>query len=188
MPNHTLNPDALRMEESFFAEENAKLLEKLRVEAQAKERRDALRSALRIDDEGVLDALVELDLYPETAVAFSLIPLVEVAWADWVIQDKERKAIMDAAHARGIQPDSTTSQLLENWLTRKPEPEMLDTWKKYVGVIIEKMDSHHRSVFRDGLLAQARSVAEAAGGFLGLGSKVSEAEQKVLDDLASVFE
>ena len=62
MPNHTLNPDALRMEESFFAEENAKLLHKLRNEAKDKERRDALRAALRIDNERVIDALVELDL------------------------------------------------------------------------------------------------------------------------------
>lgn len=187
MPTHTLNPDALRMEESFFAEENAKLLDKLRAEAQTKERRDALRSALNIDHEGVLDALVELDLYPETAVAFSLIPLIEVAWADWVIQDKERQAIMNAAYARGIEPESTTCQLLENWLIRKPEPEMLETWKRYIGVIVESMDTQHRTVFRDGLLAQAKGVAEAAGGFLGLGSKVSEAEQKVLDDLAKAF-
>lgn len=187
MSNHTLNPDALRMEESFFAEENAKLLGKLRQEAQAKERRDALREALRIDDKGVLDALVELDLYPETAVAFSLIPLIEVAWADWVIQDNEREAVLNAAYARGIEPESTTWKLLENWLIRKPQPEMLETWKHYVGVIVEKMDAHHRAVFRDGVLAQAKGVAEAAGGFLGLGSKISDSEQKVLDDLAEAF-
>lgn len=187
MPNHTLNPDALRLEESFFAEENTKLLEKLREEAKDRERRDALRAALRIDDDGVLDALVELDLYPETAVAFSLIPLIEVAWADWEIQDKERKAVLNAAYARGIEPGSTTCQLLENWLLRKPEPEMLATWKHYIGVIVEQMDAHHRVVFRDGVMAQAKGVAEAAGGFLGFGSKISDAEQKVLDDLAAAF-
>jgi hypothetical protein len=30
-------------------------------------------------------------------------------------------------------------------------------------------------------------VAEVAGGFLGIGSKVSAPEQKVLDELASAF-
>ncbi|RLE32963.1 MAG: hypothetical protein DRJ61_08310 [Acidobacteria bacterium] len=188
MPKHTLNPDALRMEESFFAEENAKLLHKLRNEAKNKERRDALRAALRIDDEGVIDALVELDLYPETVVAFGLIPLIEVAWADWEIQDKEREAVLKAAYDRGIEPGSTTCELLENWLLRRPGPEMLETWKHYVGVIVEKTDPNKCAMIRDGILAQAKGVAEAAGGFLGFGSKISAVEQKVLDDLAAAFE
>lgn len=188
MPKHTLNPDALRMEETFFAEQNAKLLVKLRDEARAKEHREALREALRVDDPSVLDALVELDLYPETAVAFGLIPMIEVAWADWVIQDKERKAVLKAAGDRGVEKGSTTYQLLENWLTHRPEPDMLETWKQYVAALVKDMDSHHRAIFRDGVMAQAKAVAEAAGGFLGLGSKISDAEQKVLDDLAAAFE
>ena len=36
------------------------------------------------------------------------------------------------------------------------------------------------------VLDRARGVAEAAGGFLGIG-KVSAHEQKVLDELASAF-
>ena len=188
MPNHTLNPDALRLEECFFAEENAKLLHKLRNEAENKERRDALRAALRIDDEGVIDALVELDLYPETLIAFRLIPLIEVAWADWEIQDKEREAVLKAAFDRGIKKGTTTYELLENWLLRKPGPEMLETWKHYVGVIVENMDPNNCAMIRDGILAQAKGVAEAAGGFLGFGSKISAVEQKVLDDLAAAFD
>ena len=187
MPNNTLNPDALRMEESFFAEENAKLLTRLREESKDKERRNALRAVVRIDDESVIDALVELDLYPETVVAFSLVPLIMVAWADWEIQSREREAVLAAAFDRGIEKGSTTCELLENWLLRKPGPEILETWKRYVGAIVETMDANNRSLLRDGVLAQAKGVAEAAGGFLGLGSKISDAEQKVLDDLASAF-
>ncbi len=187
MSNRTINPDALRMEESFFADENAKLLKRLREESKDKERRDALRAVLRIDDEAVIDALVELDLYPETVVAFSLVPLIMVAWADWEIQAREREAVMKAAFDRGIVEGSTTCELLENWLLRKPEPEILETWKHYVGAIVDTMDANNRSLLRDGVLAQAKAVAEAAGGFLGFGSKISDAEQKVLDDLASAF-
>ena len=36
------------------------------------------------------------------------------------------------------------------------------------------------------MLDRARGVAESAGGFLGM-NKVSAAEQKVLDELASAF-
>ena len=188
MSGRHLNPDALRLEETFFAEENSKLLEKLREEARSKERRDALRDALKVDDEGVLDALVELDLYPETAVAFSLVPLVEVAWADGYIEAKEREAVLKAANSRGIVKGSTTCQLLENWLEQRPGPEMLETWKAYVRAVVSAMREDRRSIFKTGVLAQAREIAEAAGGFLGLGSKVSAVEEKVLADLESAFE
>ena len=187
MPNTTLNPDALRMEESFFAEENAKLLERLRKEARTKQRRDALREALNIDDEGVLDALVELDLYPETAAAFSLIPLLEVAWADGHVNEREREAILKAAAQRGIEEGSTTYELLGNWLQRKPGPEMLETWKGYVKALVERMNLEQRVTFRTGVLTLARGVAEAAGGFLGFGSKISAVEQRALDDLDATF-
>lgn len=35
------------------------------------------------------------------------------------------------------------------------------------------------------VMRRAENVAEAAGGFLGLGNKVSDAERKVIDDLGS---
>ena len=38
------------------------------------------------------------------------------------------------------------------------------------------------------LLGRARTVAEAAGGILGLGSKVSKSEQAMLEELAHAFE
>jgi hypothetical protein len=41
---------------------------------------------------------------------------------------------------------------------------------------------------RDELIGRARHVAEAAGGFLGLGNKVSSAEEAVLEKLAGAFD
>jgi len=182
-----LNPDAIKIEEAFFAEENAKLLEKLRQEARAKERREALGAALRVNDEHVIDALVALDLYPETIVAFGLVPLVEVAWADGEISPKERKAILEAAAGRGVEKGSTTCELLENWLQRKHGPELLQTWKHYVGAIAAQMDAETVNALKERVLGEARAVAEAAGGILGLGFAVSASEEKVLEDLEGAF-
>jgi hypothetical protein len=41
---------------------------------------------------------------------------------------------------------------------------------------------------RDKLLGRARAVAEAAGGFLGLGKKISPEEETALGMLANAFE
>jgi hypothetical protein len=109
-------------------------------------------------------------------------------WADGEIQSREREAILEAANGRGIEKGSTTCQILENWLNHKPSDDIVKTWKHYVHEISASMDESRRATFRDGVLAQAKNVAEAAGGFLGLGSKVSDAEAEALEDLASAFE
>lgn len=188
MSDKPLNPDAIRLEEAFFAQENSRLLDRLREESRDRERREALRAAMGVENDKVVDALVELDIYPETAAAFSLVPLVVVAWADGEIQANEREAILKAARERGIEGGSTTCKLLENWLTHQPSSDMVDTWKHYVSEIAASMDAARRATFRDGVLAQAKDVAAAAGGFLGLGNRISESEQKAIDDLAAAFD
>jgi hypothetical protein len=50
------------------------------------------------------------------------------------------------------------------------------------------MDAADRNRLKSELLGRARRVAEAAGGFLGLGSKVSRAEEAILTELAAAFE
>jgi hypothetical protein len=57
-------------------------------------------------------------------------------------------------------------------------------WKDYVRALAETMSAEDRRFFKGRVLDRARGVAEAAGRFLGIGSKVSVAEQKVLGELA----
>ncbi len=56
-----------------------------------------------------------------------------------------------------------------------------------VSALSASMDPSERNALRDSVMGKARMVAEAAGGFLGLGNKVSAEEQAVLDELAGVF-
>lgn len=175
------------LEESFFEQENQKLLAKLREEAAREKKRTALRAALKIDDDALLDHLVELDLSPETIVALTLVPLIEVAWADGEIQDKERGAILRAAEDRGIAAGSINHQLLDNWLQRQPKASLLEVWRHYVKALLAALGPDDRRVMRDRTIGAARAVAEAAGGFLGIGA-VSSAEKLMLQDLESTFE
>lgn len=175
------------LEDSFFEQENQKLLAKLREEAAREKKRIALQEALKIDDDKLLDHLVGLDLSPETIVALTLVPLVEVAWADGEIQDSERASILRAAAERGISEGSINHQLLGNWLQRQPKPTLLEVWRHYVKALLAELDQDDRRLMREGTIGSARKVAEAAGGFLGIGA-ISTAEKAVLADLASTFE
>jgi len=181
-----LHSAARALEDAFFARENARLLEQLRASAQKEERRQALRAVVQVQDEQLIDHLLELGLGPETVLAVALVPLAMVAWADGAIQPKEREAILRAAAEKGIAPGSVAQQVLESWLNHPPGPRLIDAWKRYTQTIWPSLSPHEREELRQVGLERARGVAEAAGGFLGLGG-VTAKERAVLDELAKVL-
>jgi len=187
MERDSLNADARALEEAFFARQNAELLQKLRRKAEHQERREALRQAIPQADDAFLDHLIELGLGPETVLALVLVPLAVVAWADGTIDPRERAATLRAAEERGVRPGSPSHELLGGWLDRRPGPDLLAAWKKYAHAIWGSLDEAERSVARERMLGMAQGVAEAAGGFLGLGSKVSAAERAALAELEKML-
>jgi hypothetical protein len=175
------------LEEQFFARQEKELRERVRREAEARARREALAEASGIHDEAVLDRLAALDLDGETVAALSLVPLVEVAWADRALHEKERDAVLRAARESGVAPDSAAWVLLESWLETRPSGELLTAWEEYVEALVAGLDEEERRALRHELLDRARTVAESAGGFLGVG-KVSDAETAMLARLEKAFD
>lgn len=175
------------MEDLFFLEKDQQLLKKIREEAASKEKREALQSASGIEDAAVLDGLIATGITPESLMSVSLIPLVAVAWADRKMEDAEKAAILQAAEAGGIDPGSASYDTMKSWLEEQPGPELLDAWKSYIAAIKETLEPPVAGQLKTSILGRAESVAKSAGGFLGVGNKVSDVEQKVLDDLAKTF-
>ena len=175
--------DARSLEDAFFTKENARLLEELR----AKRKRDTLREVVQVEDEAFIERLMELGINAETVLALTLVPLTTVAWADGKLDDSERDAITKAAEEKGISPGTAGHQLLETWLSRRPDQELFESWKRYVGGIWETFTDEERDQMRKRTLDWALAVAEAAGGFLGLTSKVSASERAVLKELEKVL-
>ena len=182
-----INPDARSLEDAFFGQENARLLEKLRAKVERQEQREALRQVVNVDDEGFLDRLVDMGIRPETVLVLRLVPLAFVAWADGRIDAKEKQAILDAAAEHEIAPGSPGHTLLTTWLARAPEPHLLDAWKAYVRSIWTAFRADERAEMRRNMTGLARGVAEAAGGFLGLTSRISPAERVVLDEIEAAL-
>lgn len=175
------------LEEAFFRKQNAKLLEKMRAEKQAAADRDAISKLTGITDRAVLDALMGLQLTAETLTAFTLFPLVEVAWADGAVDPKEKQAVMDGASQKGVVAGSPAAQLLDGWLVSKPSPSLHATWASYVQALCANLSPLDRETLKNQLLGWARQVAQATGGILGLGEKVSSAEETALQKLAQAF-
>ena len=174
------------LEEEFFHKEDQKLREQLRAKEQQKKLKQALTDASGITREEGLARLIELGISAETVAALTLVPLVEVAWADGKVDDRERKAILRAAEEAGIANGTVAHALLENWLVTRPPKSLRLAWEDYVKELCKKLTPEDR-IRLERVLGRARDVAIAAGGFLGLGKKVSAEEEAVLAELATAI-
>ena len=161
------------LEESFFSKKNKQLLDALREEISQADRKQALSAAVQIDDEGTLDLLIQADITVESLLAFKLLPLVEVAWADATIAQPEREAILAAAESKGILPSDVAYQLLQNWLAEPLTEEVKAAWRAYASGLAESLGAERCAAIRAEVLGKAREVAQSAGGILGIGNKIS---------------
>ena len=175
------------MEDAFFHTRDRKLLEEFREHLTHMDRRDQLMDASGIHDQSVLDRMLSLNIGPETLAALTLVPLVEVAWADGKMHRQQRAAVVAAAEAEGVQPKDDAHSLLEQWQDEKPAPEILDTWKSCVRALCETLDAEAADALKHDLLDRARTVAKAAGGILGIGNRVTSDERAMLEELEKAF-
>jgi hypothetical protein len=175
------------LEDSFFAKQDRILMEKLRKQVELEEKKHGLEFASGLHDDEVLVGLVNLGLTAKTVAALSLAPLIEVAWASPDgVSKKERAAILQAAEANGVLDGSPAHTILEEWLNERPGPELLETWKAYVGALRESSEPKVYEHLRDEILDRAEAVAQAAGGFLGMAA-VSSSEKAMLAELEKAF-
>ena len=183
MSGNLLDDRRRALEEAFFARRNEELRQRMIEKESAAGKKNALSVASGITDDTVLETLVGLDIQSDTLAALSLVPLVMVAWADGSIDDKERAAVLFGAAKAGLGERGAAYEILGQWLARRPSSDLFAAWRSYSAAITAKLtpDAKHR--LRSEILARAQAVAEAAGGFLGLGQKVSAAEERVLREL-----
>lgn len=175
------------LEETFFAKQNKELVDKLKAEKQKTMTKAGIQEITGIKNDEVLEKLVSLKLDGETISALSLFPLIQVAWADGAVDTREQEAVLSAANASGILKGSSAHALLESWLKLKPPAALQSAWSNYVKALCEGMAVGDKALLKNELLGKARSVAEASGGILGMGSKVSKAEGDALKKLEDAF-
>ena len=187
MDSDNLVHSARSLENAFFDKENTRLLKEMRERARTQERRAAMREVVRVDDEALIDHLIALGLEPQTVLALQLVPLAAIAWADGKMEPRERDAVLQAAAAHGVAPDSIAREMLDKWLANRPGADLVDAWKRHMRALWPQLSPKERADIRASALDRARSVAEAAGGFLGLTSKISAQEQAVVDELSKTL-
>lgn len=170
-----------QLEEEYFRTKDVQLVDKLKKVFHQKLDKETIRATTGITDERVLNNLVELNLSGETMAAFKLYPLIEMAWADGEVDEREIHAVLAAAEQHGIPRGSGPYVMLENALKHRLRPDARKAWYRLAEELRKVLNPQELATFRNDLLEYARKIAAASGGLLNLAFTVSANEQKVLD-------
>lgn len=187
MSNDAFDERRKALEEEFFKKQNEGLLKKLQDEKSRTSSREDISRLTGISNESVLNTLADMKLGSAATLVMSMFPLVEVAWADGVLDARERKVVLEQAAGVGITPGTEAAVFLERWLDERPEFAWNALWSDYVRELSKKLGEGERELLKNEVLGRARLVAEASGGMMGLGFNVSPAEKKVLEKLERAF-
>jgi hypothetical protein len=174
------------LEDMFFHEQDRRIIEQRAKLQRIKQTKENLARISGIRDEALLEKLIELEIGPETLATLIGIPLIEVAWADGEMDEKERKKLFEYAEKAGLRQQGLDTKIMSAWLKKRPDPALLEAWKHYIQKLCKELGAHERKALKDEVMADARSIAEAAGGILGLG-KISAEEKAILKTLEEAF-
>jgi hypothetical protein len=174
------------LEDMFFHEQDRRIIEQREKLQKLKQTKANLARVSGIHDDALLEKLIELEIGPETLATLIGIPLIEVAWADGAMDDKERKKLFESAEKAGLRQKGLDPKIMSAWLQKKPDPALLKAWKHYIRTLCKELGAHERKALEDEVMADARSIAEAAGGVLGLG-KISAEEKAMLKTIEEAF-
>lgn len=174
------------LEEAFFQERDQHLMDLLRRRFTADEAKQVLSAATAVQDEIVIKELADVGA-PQFLAVLGIFPMVEVAWCDGDVSANERAAIINAAQEMGIEEKSPSHQLLKRWLETKPADNAFSLWADYAKAICATLTPDTVGKLKTGVMGRARKIAEAAGGILGFGKKISPAEEACLEKLENVF-
>jgi hypothetical protein len=183
----TLEERGRALEDQFYEKENREKLAAMKQKLDAQRSKDELRKASGMGDDAVLDRLVALGLRANTIAALSLVPLIQVAWADGAIQDNERAAILTGAHGKGLEQGTDGYELLQTWLKKQPGDELFTAWEAYIKALAAQLNDEQNRLLKNQIVGFAKMVAAAAGGILGFG-KVSATEEAVLHRIEAAFQ
>jgi hypothetical protein len=183
-----LDDVAKSLEEQYFARREHELLQAQRRKAADEEEMRRLGETLGVYDQDLLAGLREVGLSAAQAALVHILPGLEVAWADGRVGDPERVRLEQLLrdHSGGMAPSPEAAAQLAAWIAHPPAGRLFDHARKVAAVRVAGAKEPDRPGLRKRILGEAVSVAEAAGGVLGIAA-VSSAERRVLDTLRAML-
>ena len=159
------------MEANYFRQQDARLVEKLRQEAQLDDIAQELAAKLELDNPELLLKVRELGVTGDTAPAFFL----------------AHETVLRLARQRGIEDSSPAYAQLVDWLRNRPADALFDTATEVLRYGFGVLPPKERDERIKRVVDACHEVAAASGGglisLLGLGTAVSTTEASMLETM-----
>jgi len=167
------------LEEAFFYRVDRELNAMLGKRLQREEKIRLLANATGIQDRKHLELLADSGFELST-LHFIWVPLILVAWADGNAGKLEKEAIAAILASKGISQETICRVIAHDWFCRKPTEELWEIWAQFSAATSASLDPSMYNELTDEIARLCRLVADASGGFIGLG-KTSATENYAID-------
>ena len=179
------------IEAQWARQHDEELIRKLRARAKLEEISALLARKLRVEDPALRKRLLDLGITHETGPALFVAPLVQIAWADGDVTDRERDAIFGIGALRGMAAGTPPHACVLEWLRKRPSDAVFDAAVDVIRVGISVLPEVEREQRVATFEESFRRVAEASGGgirrALGLRRAVSTKEEAVIAKITAAL-
>jgi hypothetical protein len=173
------------LEEEYFGRKNQELIQKLRERRARETDRQKMAEMMGVDDQEVLEALQDLGYTSETIPLLHIVPLVDVAWTEGGVADREREMIFKIAEARGVRPDGVAYETLSHWMENKPSERFFENSLLAIRIVLDLLPEEQRRASRRDLIAYCNQIASAvSSGIFGPG-RIFDEERELISHIAA---
>ena len=175
-------------EEKYFRKKELEFIERRRRLTALEGERQDMAQVIGVADEEILREIQEFGFTCETVKLLYLVPIVQIAWAEGKVTNRERKLIFEAARAQGIEENSLAYQKLSDWLMERPAEEFFDKSLHLIRMILQTLPREKQQDSKINLFSHCTQVAEASGGtagFLGGGDRICDEERTAIKRVAA---
>lgn len=173
------------LEEEYFLRKERELVEKMRRRVELEQQRSEIASEIGVSNDEILQALQELGYTPETVKLLHLMPLLQVAWADGRLDDKERRMLLDLARASQIEEGSEADLRLAAWLDAPPSEEVMQANLTAIHAVLQAVPEELRATMQNNLIQYSVALASASRGLFGLEARISTSEREVIQRIVN---
>ena len=141
-----------------------------------------------MNDAQLLSELHHLGIDRANARVIALLPLVHVAWVDDVVQPAERAAILGFAQRENLEPASL--KVLDGWLSNAPTEAYHQRGRDVIRELAMRnggLETNLTPEKVDAIVAFCSTVASSAGGLFGVLFTVSDAEKRLITEIADAL-
>ena len=167
------------LEEAFFYRVDRELGEMLGKRLQREEKIRLLANATGIRNQKHLELLADSG-FEFSTLHFVWVPLILVAWADGNAEKLEKEAIAGILASKGISQETIARVVSHDWFCKKPTEELWEIWAEFSAATSASLNPSMYNELIDEIVRLCRLVADASGGFIGLG-KISATETRAID-------